>query len=70
MRDSALALLACPGCNGDLVIAAARAIERDPDGHTRLQARGFPSASSVSTEIGRTHTASGAMASGETPRLA
>lgn len=33
MRDSALALLACPACRGDLVLAIAPGPRRDPDGH-------------------------------------
>ena len=33
MRDSALALLACPVCHGDLGLATDGPVERDPDGH-------------------------------------
>lgn len=33
MRETAVPLLACPVCHGDLAIANERAVERDPDGH-------------------------------------
>jgi SAM-dependent methyltransferase/uncharacterized protein YbaR (Trm112 family) len=33
MRESALALLACPACRGDLALAVGGSVEREPDGH-------------------------------------